>query len=123
LTPYSSGLNLQRIITTVGASTNVYLFGTLPAAIPLLGVTFNNNNFTVSGSTFNISLGTIINNNNVSEATNYPITIKNNDFIAYTNTLSVFPSLTTQNLTSLLSFNTPSTVVVNSNFSINLSLN
>lgn len=123
LTPYSSGLNLQRIITTVGTSTNVYLYGTLPASIPLLNVAFNGNSFTVSGNFFNISLGTMINNNNVSDASTYPISIRNTDYVAYTNTLSMLPTLTTQNFTSLMGFKIPSTVSVNSNYNINLSLN
>lgn len=123
ITAYSSGLNLQRIITTVGTSTNIYLYGTLPTSIPLLGVTFNGNSFTVSGTTFNISLGTITNSKNISDSTTYPITIKNNDYIAFTNMLAIFPPLTAQNFTSLIAFNMPSTVVVNSNFNINLSLN
>ncbi len=99
------------------------MYGTLPATIPILAVTFNGNNFTVPGSTFNISLGTITNSKNVSDVSTFPVILRNTDYIGYSNTLSLLPSLTTQNFSSLLAFNLPSTVTVNSNFSLHISLN
>ena len=123
LVPYSSGLSLQRIITTVGQSTNIYLYGSLPASIPALTVPFNGNNFTVAGTTFNASLGTIINSKNVSDSSVFPISIKNSDFVAYTSSLSIAPVLTTQNLTGFLTLAIPATVNVGSNYSMSVSLN
>lgn len=123
LVPYSSGLNLQRIITTVGQSTNIYLHGSLPASIPSLTVPFNGNNFTVSGTTFNVSLGTIINNKNVSDSSAFPISIKNSDFVAYSNSLVIAPVLTTQNLTGFMTLAIPTTVNVGSNYSMSVNLN
>jgi hypothetical protein len=123
LLPYTSGLNLQRINTTVGVNTNVYLYGSLPASIPSLSVAFNSNNYTVSGTTFNVSLGTIINSKNVSDTSTYPIIIGNTDYTAYNNKLSLSPALTNQNLTGFIALNIPSTVNVSSNFNININLN
>lgn len=123
LVPYSSGLNLQRIITTVGQSTNIYLFGSLPASIPSLTVPFNGNNFIVSGTTFNVSLGTIINSKNVSDTSAFPISIRNSDYVAYSNSLAIAPVLTTQNLTGFMTLAIPTTVNVGSNYSMSVNLN
>lgn len=122
LTPYGQGLNLQRIITTVSTSTNVYLYGTLPIAIPSLNVLFNSVNYTVSGSTFNISLGSITNSMNLSDSTPYSITLRNSDVIAYRSSLQILPALTPQNLSSLTTLTIPSQVNINSNFDIKLEL-
>lgn len=122
LTPYGQGLNLQRIITTVSSSTNVYLYGTLPIAIPSLNVLFNSVNYTVSGSTFNISLGSITNSMNLSDSTPYSITLRNSDVIAYRSSLQILPALTPQNLSSLTTLTIPSQVNINSNFDIKLEL-
>jgi hypothetical protein len=123
LFPYSTGLSLQRIVTTVGKSTNIYLYGTLPTAISALSVSFNSNSYSVSGSTFNVSLGSMVNNNNVSDATIYPIVIKNSDFTAFSSSLPISPSLTTQNLTAFMSIGMPPVVNVSSNFNITVNLN
>lgn len=123
LVPYYSGLNLQRIITTVGQTTNIYLYGNLPTSIPSLTVPFNGNTFTVAGTTFNVSLGTIINSNNVSNSSAFPISIKNSDYVAYSSSLVISPALTTQNLTGFTTLTIPPTVNVGSNYSISVNLN
>ncbi len=122
LIPYGQGLNLQRIITTVSTSTNVYLYGTLPIAIPSLNVLFNSVNYTVSGSTFNISLGSITNSMNLSDSTPYSITLRNNDVFAFKSNLQMLPALTPQNLSALSTLTIPSQVNINSNFDIKLEL-
>jgi len=122
IVPYSSGLTLQRITTTVGLSTNVYINGNLPASIPLMSVLFNGYNVALNGQSFNTSLGTIINSNNVSDTTTVPITIKNSDYIAYSNSLPYTPLLTPQNLTAFMSLQLPSTIYINQNISASLSL-
>lgn len=116
-------MNLQRIVTTVGLATNIYLNGNLPTSIPSLSVAFNGNTYSISGNNFNISLGSITNNKNASDSSTYPIAIKNNDYIAYNSNLGISPSLTTQNLTSFIGFNMPSTVNITSNFNLNVNLN
>lgn len=123
LLPYSTGLSLQRTTTTVGKNTNIYLYGSLPVPIPPLSVAFNGNSYTVSGSIFNVSLGTMLNNNNISDSSIYPITIKNSDYTAFSSALSITPALTAQNLTSLVGLIVPSVVSVTANFNITVSLN
>lgn len=77
LVPYNSGVNLQRIVTTVGASTNIYLNGAFPESIPALNVVFVNSAYAISQQSFNISLGNITNSNDISDSTVVNITIKN----------------------------------------------
>ena len=122
LIPYGQGLNLQRIVTTVSTSTNVYLYGTLPIAIPAINVLFNSVNYTVSGSTFNISLGSITNSMNLSDSTPYSITLRNNDVVAYRSSLQILPALTPQNLSTLTTLTIPPQVNISSNFDIKLEL-
>lgn len=122
LTPYGQGLNLQRIITTVSTGTNIYLYGTLPIAIPTLNVLFNSVNYTVSGSSFNVSLGSITNSMNLSDSTPYSITLRNNDVIAFRSNLQILPALTPQNLSTLTTLTIPSQVNISSNFEIKLEL-
>lgn len=78
LLPYKSGLYLERIITTVGRSSNLYINGNLPVAIQEMVLRFKENNYPIAGKTFNISLGSIINSNNVNDSTSYPVKVLNN---------------------------------------------
>jgi hypothetical protein len=64
----------------------------------------------------------MINNNNVSDASTYPIVIRNNDYIAFSSSLPISPSLTPQTLTALIGINIPPVVNVSSTFNITTSL-
>lgn len=123
LLPYTSGLSLQRTVTTVDTSTNVYLYGTLPTNLSSLSVSFNGMNYSVPAGTFNISLGTMTNSNNISDSSTNPVVIKNSDFTAFSSSLPISPSLTPQVFTALTSISMPSVVNVSSNFNITVSLN
>jgi len=96
LVPYSLGVNLQRIVTTVGMNTNL-----------------NNQNVTVSGQSFNVSLGMMINKNSTNDNTLLPVVIQNNDYIAFSAQLQVKPALTPQNLTQFVSLNIPTNMSIN----------
>ena len=98
--PYSSGVYLQRIVTTVGLSTAVYLNGAFPSTIPEMSLAFNNQNFTLNGLSFNISLGNVTNPQDVTDVTTVPILIKNTDLIAFSSSLGYSPQLTPQNLSA-----------------------
>jgi len=87
-----------------------------------MNVAFNGNNYPVSGTSFNISLGTITNPNSLADNTSVPISIKNNDFIAYSSQLTFAPTLTSQNLTAFTSLNVPITMNVSQNYNITLTL-
>jgi hypothetical protein len=119
--PFSTGLTLQRSITTVGSVTNLYLSGQLPISLPSMNVVFNSVNYPVSGQAFNISLGNMTNSNNVSDASTASIIIRNSDYLAFSAFLPFTPSLTAQSLTSLISFSVPSTMNVSQNISATLS--
>jgi len=66
LIPYNSGITIQRITTTVGEVSPIYLVGMFPATIPNMSLTYKNMDYTINNPTFNISLGTILNSNNMS---------------------------------------------------------
>jgi hypothetical protein len=110
-------------VTTVDTSTNLYLHGTLPTNLPSLSVSFNGVSYSVPGGTFNISLGTMTNSNNISDSSTYPIVIRNTDFTAFSTSLPISPSLTPQTFTALTSITLPSVVNVSSIFNITASLN
>jgi hypothetical protein len=113
LVPYSLGVNLQRIVTTVGMNTNLYLVGQLPINIPIMNTLVNNQNVTVSGQSFNVSLGMMINKNSTNDNTLLPVVIQNNDYIAFSAQLQVKPALTPQNLTQFVSLNIPTNMSIN----------
>ena len=123
LVPYSSGVTLQRIVTTVGLSTNVYLNGAFPSSVPSMQVAFNNNNYTLSGSTFNISMGTILNPADVTDTTTFPILIKDTNLVAFQGSLAFSPVLTPQNLTAFTSLTLPSSLNVSEKTNLTIVLN
>lgn len=86
-------------------------------------ISFNNNKYPVSGSSFNVSLGTITNPNSLTDNSSVAISIKNNDFIAYSSQLTFTPALTSQNLTAFTSLTVPNTMNVSQNYNITLNLN
>lgn len=109
-------------MTTVGLPTPVYLSGTLPQSPSQMSVLFNNNSYTVSSSSFNISLGTISNPVDQTDNSSIPIVIKNSDLIAYSSQLTFTPTLTSQNLTAFTSLSVPSQMNVSHNYNISLAL-
>lgn len=123
LIPFSSGLTLQRIVTTVGLSTNIYLNGALPMDIPAMSVSFKNNSYSVIGKSFNISLGSMVNSDNVDDSTSIPIIIKNSDYIAYSSSLPITPTLTSQILSSFVQFKLPSTMSISQNITVSMTFN
>lgn len=123
LVPYNSGVNLQRIVTTVGASTSIYINGALPESIPAVTVTFANSVYAINQQNFNISLGNITNSNDASDSTAVDITIKNQEVIAFKGSLPYTPALTPQKLTSFTALTLPVSMNVSQqiNFTIQLS--
>ena len=88
-----------------------------------MSVAFNNNNYPISGSTFNISLGTITNPNSLTDNNSALISLKNSNLIAYSSQLTFTPALTSQNLTAFTSLTIPNTMNVSQNYSLILLLN
>jgi len=74
--------------------------------------TYNGNNYTISGASFNISLGTTINPVDMSDSTTTNITIKNSQLIAFSSALHYSPQLTPRNLTAFSSFTIPDQLMV-----------
>lgn len=85
-------------------------------------VIFNSNSYTISGPTFNVSLGSMINSNNVSSDSTPLIVIKNSNLIAFSSTLSFTPALTYQPLTAFASISVPSTLNVSQAVNITVAL-
>ena len=123
LTPYSTGLTLERSVTTVAATTNVYLAGTLPVAISSMSVSFQGVDYPVTGTTFNVSLGTMTNPSNMTDNTQHTITIQNSAYVGYTNQLTISPALTAQPLNSLVGLTIPASSSISQEVSVDLTLN
>lgn len=59
---------------------------------------YKNMSYIINSSTFNISLGKLQNSANKNDIITIPIVIKNNNFIGFSNNLSITPSLTPRKL-------------------------
>jgi hypothetical protein len=123
IVPYSSGVTLQRIVTTVGKDSLVYVNGVLPVSVSNMMVTFQNKNYSVSGTTFNISVGSTTNPSDMADSTTLPITISNNQLLAFSASLQYSPALTPQNLTSFTSLSIPANLLVSQSVNLTLTLN
>lgn len=122
LQPYKLGVNLQRIVTTVSKTTDIYLNGQFPQSIPAMTVAFNGQNYSITQQQFNISLGTVVNSDNVSDTSSAPILISNPNFIAFQSSLLFTPQLTPQNLTTFTQLNVPSTLNISQQTNLTLTL-
>lgn len=122
LVPYNTGVSLERMVTTVGISSAIYLNGVFPSTVPQMSVGFNGNTFSLSGSSFNVSLGNITNPQNVADVTKVPILIKNADLIAFEGSLGYTPQLTPQILTAFGNISVPGSLNVSETVNITVKL-
>ena len=88
-----------------------------------MSVAFNGNNFTLIGTTFNISLGNVTNPLDVTDSSKVPILVKNTDLIAFSSQLSYSPQLTPQTLGAFTSLTVDSNLNVSQVTNLTLSFN
>ena len=122
LVPYNAGVSLERMVTTVGISSAIYLNGVFPSVVPQMNVGFNSNTFSLSGSSFNVSLGNVTNPQNVADVAKIPILIKNADLIAFEGSLGYTPLLTPQILTAFSNLTVPASLNVAETVNITVKL-
>ena len=120
----NTGLSLQRTVTTVNAATPIYLIGNFPQIITSgMTVTYQQQNYPISNSnTFNVSLGSSSNPNNVSDSSTIPMIVTDGELIAYQGNTPYTPVLTALPLSSLQTLNIPSTLNISQSTNISLTL-
>lgn len=120
--PYSQGVTLQRSITTVGVVTNIYLVGSLPIILPSMNVIFGSSSYPVSGSNFNISLGSLTNSLSASDTSLYSVMMESSSLVGFSSNMAITPSLTPKVMSSFVNLLIPSAMTISQNTNIILSI-